>query len=207
MRFTDPAFAAFSRLIVSSVAPLAPSEQTLNRVANACELQSLAKSEHLLRVGDIAGHIYFVSEGLLRYYFLDAGTGEERTGQFFDENQVFTDASSFLSQTPASQSVQALEPSEVICLPRASLYAAYAADHAMERFGRLMVEAALVGSQRRSTNLLTLAPDERYRAFVRTRPEVARRVPQYLIASYLGITPEGLSRIRGRLAKKPPAAL
>ena len=67
-----------------------------------------------------------------------------------------------------------------------------------------MVEAALVGSQRRSTSLLTLAPDERYRTFVNARPEVARRVPQYLIASYLGITPESLSRIRGRLVKKLP---
>ncbi len=201
----DPTFAAFSLLITRSVAPLVPTQDTLKGIAKACTLQIVGKGEHLLRVGDIAAHIYYVSRGLLRYYFLDADNGEERTGQFFDENQVFTDASSFLSQTPASQSIQALEKSEVVCLSRAALYAAYASDHAMERFGRLMLEAALVGSQRRSTNLLTLTPDERYRAFVQARPEVATRVPQYLIASYLGITPEGLSRIRGRLAKKPPA--
>ena len=204
MRSKDPAFAAFSDLIIRSVAPLTPSELTLNDIADACELRVLAKGDHLLRVGDIAEHIYFMSAGLVRYYFLDGDIGEERTGQFFDKDQVFTDASSFLSQAPASQSMQALEPSEVICLSRRALYAAYAADHAMERFGRLMVEAALVGSQRRSTSLLTLAPDERYRTFVNARPEVARRVPQYLIASYLGITPESLSRIRGRLVKKLP---
>ncbi|HKL45990.1 MAG TPA: hypothetical protein VJ906_07070, partial [Roseovarius sp.] len=67
--------------------------------------------------------------------------------------------------------------------------------------GRLMLETALVGSQRRSGNLLNLTPDQRYRRFIETRPTLARRVPQYLVASYLGLTPESLSRIRRRIAK------
>ena len=78
--------------------------------------------------------------------------------------------------------------------------AGYGADHAIERFGRLMLEEALIGSQRRASRLLTLQPEDRYRRFVETRPEVVRRVPQYLIASYLGLTPESLSRIRRRIA-------
>lgn len=178
---------------------------TITALARACDLKSVAKGEDLLRVGDVAGHLFFVVQGLLRYYFTDPETGEERTGQFFDETRLFTDAASFLARTPATQAIQALEDSTVLRLPRAAIYAAYENDHALERFGRVMVEEALVGSQRRAANLLTLTADERYRTFVTTRPEVARRVPQYLIASYLGITPEGLSRIRGRLAKKPPA--
>jgi CRP-like cAMP-binding protein len=151
----------------------------------------------------VAGHLFFVARGLLRYYYLDPESGQERTGQFFDEGRVFTDAASFLGRQPATQSIEALEPSEVLGLPRAAVYAAYERDHAVERFGRVMVEEALVGSQRRAANLLTLSPEERYRAFVQGRPEVARRVPQYLVASYLGITPEALSRIRGRLARRP----
>jgi len=121
---------------------------------------------------------------------------------FFDEGLVFTDAAAFLEQRPATQSFEALETCEVLCVPRAALYAAYDSDHAIERFGRLMLEAALTGSQRRAGSLLTLNPEQLYRRFVETRPEVARRVPQYLIASYLGITPEALSRIRGRIAKR-----
>lgn len=202
MPLTTPTFEAFHATVSSAVAPLKPHSVVLASLAKTSDLKAFSKGDHLLRAGDVATHLFFVSRGLLRYYFLDDATGEERTGQFFDEGQVFTDAASFLAQAPATQSINALEPGEVLRIPRAALYDAYAADHAMERFGRLMLENALVGSQRRAANLLRLSPDERYRTFVSTRPEVARRVPQYLIASYLGITPEGLSRIRGRLARQ-----
>lgn len=174
------------------------------KLAAACSLKTFAKGEHPLRAGDVAGHLYFVVAGLLRYYFVDHRTGDVRTGQFFDEGSIFTDAGSFIAGTPATQSVEALEACEVLLVPRTALHAGFAKDHALERFGRLVVEEALIGSQRRTTNLLRLGPDELYRTFVTARPEVARRVPQYLIASYLGITPEALSRIRGRLAKRQP---
>ena len=86
-------------------------------------------------------------------------------------------------------------------IPYAALYRGYAREHALERFGRLMLETALIGSQRRAGSLLNLSPDQRYRRFIETRPALARRVPQYLVASYLGLTPESLSRIRRRIAK------
>ncbi len=196
-----PTFAAFLDRVARAVAPLAPQAGPL---AAASEARTYAKGADLLRAGDVAEHLYFVHRGLLRYYFVDPESGDERTGQFFDEGQVYTDAASFIAGIPATQSVQALERTEVLRIPRTAIYAAYHADPAMERFGRLMLEEALVGAQRRAANLLRLTADERYRAFEQTRPEVARRVPQYLIASYLGITPEALSRIRGRVARRRP---
>jgi len=127
--------------------------------------------------------------------------GQERTGQFFDAGAVVTDAESFLTRAPAEQNFEALEATSLVVVPREVLNRGYDQDHAIERFGRLMLQEALIGAQRRAGRLLTLQPEERYRRFVTTRPEVARRVPQYLIASYLGLTPESLSRIRRRIAK------
>ena len=197
------AFQAFAIGLCAVVKPLEPSTEVMARMAAACDVQMLEKGDHLLRLGDVAGHIYFVHRGLLRYYFLDAATGAECTGQFFDEGQVVTDVDSFLTGRPARASFAAIERSEVLRLPRAAITDGYDRDHAIERYGRLMVQQALTGSQLRAERLLTLSPEELYRTFVATRPEVARRVPQYLIASYLGITPEALSRIRGRAARPP----
>jgi CRP-like cAMP-binding protein len=204
MQAGDPVFAEFAVALRTAAAPLEPAPGALDSLASACDLRVVKKGEHLLRIGDVSGHLFFVGDGLIRYYHLDAATGTERTGQFFDQGQVVTDVESFLSGRPAKTSFQAIVPSQVLRLPRGAVLAAYDADHAIERYGRLMVQEALVGSQRRAERLLTLSPEEMYRTFVATRPEVARRVPQYLIASYLGITPEALSRIRGRSARRRP---
>lgn len=200
----EAALAALSRRLHSAVAPVVPGTAALARLLDGAVHRVLRKGEHLLRAGSIADDVYFVHQGLLRYYFNDpADGGQERTGQFFDAGILATDAESYLLRTPAEQNFEALEKSSIVALPRAVLAAAYDQDHAIERFGRLMLEEALVGSQRRATRLLVLQPEERYRRFIETRPDVARRVPQYLIASYLGLTPESLSRIRRRIAGHP----
>jgi CRP-like cAMP-binding protein len=201
-----PAVLAFADTIARAVAPLVVADATLAELARRSELRRVANGEHLLRAGETMAHLLFVHTGLLRYYHLDAATGKERTGQFFDAGSIYTDMASLLRQTPSEQSVQALQVGEVLRIPRAAINAAYAADHACERFGRLMVEQALIGTQRRTANLLTLSPEDRYQLFVTTRPEVARRVPQYLVASYLGITPESLSRIRARTTRVAAAS-
>lgn len=197
-----PGFRDFAAAVSRATPPLVPHAAVLADLDHAAVLRRLDRGDHLLRAGETADELYFIVTGLVRYYYLDPASGEDRTGQFFDAGLVITDAAAFLDQSPATQSFEVLEPSEVLCLPRAALYAAYDRDHAIERFGRRMLEAALTGSQRRAGALLTLTPEQLYRRFVETRPEVARRVPQYLIASYLGITPEALSRIRGRIAKR-----
>lgn len=197
----EAALAAFSHRLKTAVAPLEPCAAAMERLYRGVHHRVLSKGDHILRAGTVADEVFFVHQGLLRYYFNDPNDGgQERTGQFFDERIVVTDAESFLARVPAEQNFEALETSSIVVLPRTVLNAGYDADHAIERFGRLMLEEALIGSQRRASRLLTLQPEDRYRRFVETRPEVARRVPQYLIASYLGLTPESLSRIRRRIA-------
>lgn len=197
----EAALAAFSDRLHKAVAPLVPGAAALARLLGGARHRLVDKGEHILRAGTVANEVFFIHTGLLRYYINDpADGGLERTGQFFDAGIVATDAESYLLRIPGEQNFEALEKSSVVALPRAVLNAGYDQDHAVERFGRLMLEAALIGSQRRANRLLVLQPEERYRRFVETRPEVARRVPQYLIASYLGLTPESLSRIRRRIA-------
>ena len=177
-------------------APLVVSSRARDALAQTVTARRLSKGEHLVREGDTAAHLYFVCTGVLRYYYL--ADGVEHTGQFFDAGMFLADVHSVSTGAPAEQNIDALESSDVLCIPLAAVRAAYDADHAYERFGRRVMEEAMAGSQRRSANLLKLSPEERYARFIATRPDVARRVPLYVIASYLGVTPEALSRIRRR---------
>lgn len=192
---------SFADLIARFATPLLPGPEALARLIAAGRVVKVPKGLAILKAGDVAEYLFFIETGLLRYYYIDAETGDDRTGQFFDEGAVVTDAASFLTGAPATQTVEAVEASIIFTIPRVALLRAYDEDHAIERFGRKMVEGGFLGSQRRAANLLNLSPDERYRHFVENRSSIARRVPQYLLASFLGITPESLSRIRGRMAR------
>ncbi len=163
MDANHPAFVAFIGAVQATVAPKSAQAGPL---ARSCDTRAFAKGADLLRAGDVAEHLFFVHRGLLRYYFLDPASGEERTGQFFDEGRMFTDVASFVTGAPATQSVQAL--SRVRSgggAPRGDATPPTTSDHAVERSGRLMIEEALVGAQRRAARLLTDdARGERYRA-------------------------------------------
>ncbi|MFY8141015.1 MAG: Crp/Fnr family transcriptional regulator [Caulobacter sp.] len=185
-------------------APLAPDPAVLRTLTAAIRVRSVAKGQHLVRQGEPFRALYFVRSGVIRYYYLSNGV--EYTGQFFDEGTVFADVHALLTGAGCLQNIVAVEASIVLEIPYPALLAAYEADHALERTGRRWMEEGVAGSQRRTANLLQLKPDERYARFVATRPDLARRVPQFLIASYLGITPEALSRIRRRRLQTPRSA-
>lgn len=186
--------------LAARAAPLVPDAQAVDRLLAQCRTRKLSKGEAALEAGAVAVEVLFVGPGLLRMVTADAD-GTARTSQFFDAGQAITDPASFLTGAPSDHWIEAVEPTILLAIPKPALSAAYDADHAIERFGRLLVEEALIGTQRRASRLLNLSVEERYETFLRTRPEVARRLPQYLIASYLGVTPEALSRVRGRIAR------
>lgn len=192
--------AALRAELASRAAPLVPTPHAVERLLARCRVRRLAKGDAALEAGTVAGAVLFVGPGLLRMVTADTD-GTVRTSQFFDAGQTITDPVSFLTDRPSDQRIEAVESTVLLAIPKAPLMAAYEEDHAIERFGRLLVEEALIGTQLRASRLLNLSVEERYETFLRTRPEVARRLPQYLIASYLGVTPEALSRIRGRIAR------
>ncbi len=157
---------------------------------------TLPRKALLMRAGEVCRQVAYIESGGLRYFY-DV-EGEERTGQFFFEGSWYADYDSFLDQKPSRQSIEAIEPTRLWLLARHDLYRFYEERPVFERFGRLMAEQAYRGSRARSATLLNQTPTERYEQLVRDRPELLQRVSQRLIATYLGIKPESLSRIRGR---------
>lgn len=172
-------------------------EEELTHFTRKMTPRKLRRKEVLLQEGDISHSVAFINKGCVRYYYLV--DGEEHTGQFFFENSFVTDYESFIREEPSRQNIDALEKSELLLLTKTNLYQLYNENPKFERFGRLMAENAYLGLRRRNNELLNLNPEERYLQLIKQRPKVIERIPQHYIASYLGIQPESLSRIRKRI--------
>lgn len=162
--------------------------------------KSLKRKEFLLQQGEICKFASFINKGCLRYFYLV--DGEEHTGQFFFENGWYLDYESFLTGKPSKQNIEALEPTDLVVLSKIDLEKLYKEIPKFERFGRLMAENAFLGLKSRTEMLTNESAEERYLHLVESRPKVIERVSQHYIASYLGLQPQSLSRIRKRLSQK-----
>ena len=172
----------------------------LERFFNSLSTEKIKKGNHLLSEGEQCRNVYFIVEGCMKYYYLI--DGEEKIGQFFFEGAWISDLFSFLTRQPSVMNISAIEHSELLSLSYEQMQLLYIEIPKLERFGRLLIEQTFIASQRRSASFLTKSPTEKYQHLINTRPKVINRVPQYMIASYLGIKPESLSRIRKKLAEK-----
>ncbi len=161
------------------------------------QMVSYKRKEYILSEGQICKYLYFIKKGCIRYFYIV--DGEEKTGQFFFENGWYADLESFLTQEPTSLNIQALEPTELLLISREKLYLLYDQVPVFERFGRLLIEHSFIGLRNKNKSLTNLSPEEYYLKLIQDRPKVIQRVPLQYIASYLGIKPESLSRIRKRL--------
>lgn len=160
-------------------------------------LKKFKKKELILKEGQICKHAYFINEGCLRYYYnVD---GKENTAQFFFENGWYTDFDSFLTGNPTKQNIETLEKTEILLLSAKDLQQLYIDIPKFERFGRLIAENAFLGIRQRSEMLENLTAEQRYLLLLKERPKVVARIPQHYIASYLGVKPPSLSRIRKKI--------
>ena len=125
--------------------------------------------------------------------------GQEHTVMFSVEDWWTSDLGSFITQTPADFNVQCLENTELIQFTFENLEELYTSIPKLERFFRKIIERAFVASQKRIIKNFSLAAKEHYLIFKETYPEIEQRIPQYMIASYLGITKEFLSKIKTQL--------
>jgi CRP-like cAMP-binding protein len=164
--------------------------------------RKVKKRQFLLQEGDVCKHLAYVNSGCLREYSVDH-KGEIHIIQFAIRDWWIADLNSFLSGLPSGQNIDAMQDSEVLMLEQAAREKMLEAVPKMERFFRLLLEGKYVATQRRINDTLTASAEERYLGFIRTYPALVQEIPQQDIASYLGITPQSLSRIRKELSHKP----
>ncbi|RYE26519.1 MAG: Crp/Fnr family transcriptional regulator [Sphingobacteriales bacterium] len=173
------------------------SQSQLEGVLDFFDVQSLKKKQTILAEGQICKANYFVEKGLLRLFFVNA-KGIEQTTYFALENWWISDYTSFESQKPAAFNIQTVEKSEVLCLSHKAQEELLQQYPVMESYFRLMFQRATAAAQYRLKYLYDTSREELYHEFNRKHPEFVQRVPQYLLASFLGFTPEYLSEIRAK---------
>lgn len=158
----------------------------------------LKKGEFLLREGEICNHVTFINKGLVRIY--NIVNDEDLTINFAFEGNFTTDFASLIPRKPSTDYMVAMEDLEILQLEYNDMQALYDKAMVWQKFGRLITEYVLLFVVERNKGLLFKTPEERYLKLLKERPKVIANVPLKYIASYLGITPEALSRIRKRLA-------
>lgn len=164
-------------------------------------VKKLRKKQFLLQEGEVCKQIAFVNSGCLRVYTVD-NKGVEHVIQFAIEDWWISDLNSFLSGLPATYFIDALQNSEVLMLEKDARDNLLNVCPKMERFFRLLMEANYVATHQRIADALSTSAEDRYLKFIETYPALFEQIPQHNIASYLGITPQSLSRIRKELSQK-----
>jgi CRP/FNR family transcriptional regulator, anaerobic regulatory protein len=161
------------------------------------EIKQFKKKAFLLQQGQICNKVSFINTGCMRLFYEVEGV--ENTVQFFFADRWYTDYESFLTGNPTIENLQALEDCEVIQFKKSDLYNLYITHPVFERVGRILAENAFLSLSQLNKMLTNEEPQQRYLSLLSQRPEVVKNIPQHYIASYLGIKPESLSRIRKRI--------
>jgi CRP-like cAMP-binding protein len=174
--------------------------QELELMEMHCHSKKLKKKEFLLQEGEVCRFSAFVVSGCLRSYRLDDG-GNEHTFKFVIEDWWIVDNESYSNGTPAQFNIQALEDSELMVVSKESFLLLLEQIPQLKPLVDRLQSNSYNASQQRIYKQISASPEERYQAFVNTYPDIFNRVPLHMVASYLGISRETLTRIRSHFAK------
>ncbi|MEL6250822.1 MAG: Crp/Fnr family transcriptional regulator [Bacteroidota bacterium] len=175
-------------------------KQELGFLKEAVHFREFSKGSVLLESGKLSQAFYFNLKGCVRlYYEVD---GEEKTAFFYTENQFISSYESFTRQLPSRHSLQCIEDCQLVEIGMEAAANLLAYSPKFEALARIMMEEELIIYQDIISSFITLKPEERYLKLSEESPALFQRIPQYHLASYLGITPESLSRIKKRRMEK-----
>ncbi|MDA9111664.1 Crp/Fnr family transcriptional regulator [Flavicella sp.] len=174
---------------------IALTDEETSFLTSKIHLKKYRKGDTLLHQGDICKTHYFILSGVTKTFYLNKA-GAEHILTFCIENWWAADLGSLISQTPAAYNIQCLENTSMLEIPLDAMENLYLKIPKLERFFRKIVERAYVATQNRIRGAVSLSAKEQYTAFQKRYPQLEQRIPQYMVASYLGIQPQSLSRIR-----------
>jgi CRP-like cAMP-binding protein len=176
-------------------------EEEMFKFLSCFKLAKIRKRQFIIQPGFIAHHKNYVLKGAFRAYVVDE-KGQDHTIQVSIEDWWITDYNSYLYQKPATMFVEALEESMILQLHYNDEAKLKQENHLFETFFRIMAERSMAHMQRRIITNLTKNAEERYKEYEAQYPEIVQRMPQYVLASYLGMSTEYLSRLRNKRTKK-----
>jgi len=171
------------------------SPEALDALWSRVQFKKVAKKNFLLKEGQICNYRFLMVKGLVRFYYLES-SGHEKIVAFGIENRWMTHLESFVEETPSKLSIQAIEDTELLLLYKPDLENLYLEFPVFERLFRILTEKLAIATHRRYALFWQMDRKNRYSHFVESLPEFAQRIPQYMIASYLEMTPEYLSSLR-----------
>lgn len=173
------------------------SEREIKEFTSILKTTRVKKRQFIIQPGFVSEYRNYIVKGAVRVFYLD-DLGKEHTVSIGVEDWFFTDFHSYLNRTPAEYFAEALEDSIIIQMKYDDVEELCGRIHALCQYFRLYIEKALSHSNQRVITNISKTSEERYWDYINKYPHIANRVPQYVLASYLGISPESISRIRSK---------
>ncbi|NIJ46589.1 CRP-like cAMP-binding protein [Wenyingzhuangia heitensis] len=174
------------------------SETEINAFQSYLIPKKIKKKEFLLKQGEFCKSRYFITKGCIRLFYID-NKGNEQIVHFGIDNWWITDYESFINRTPSKLYIQAIENTELLELPQETFEELCKEIPQTEKLFRIIMEKTYIAIQKRIEFMYSLKGDELFKIFVSKNPEFTQRVPQYMIASYLGMSPEFVSKIKNNI--------
>ncbi|MBL4708814.1 MAG: Crp/Fnr family transcriptional regulator [Flavobacteriales bacterium] len=177
------------------------SDADLEKIIAQFHPKTFKSSELIPSFNKTSNHIQFIQEGLIRVFTIDQ-QAKEITLQIGIENMWINDLYSYITRTPSKNSIEVLEPTRILQIHRNELENLFKEVPPMESFIRLKLEQTYTRLHNRTINQINSSAEERYLGFRSSYGHIENLVPQYIIASYLNLSPEHLSKVRKKMAKK-----